>query len=205
MRTAIALVGAALLCAVPAAAQQQRLAERLDARTATEVSALVDSARALSLPPYPLVQKALEGASKGADAESIVAAVRGLLADLAAARQVLADDPSAITLQLAAAALQAGAPPAALERLSVFRARRSFDGALAGLVYLLSRGVSSDASVGILAGMLEADLSPAEFVSLQRLVEQDLRSGVPSTDAARLRSRALIQGGVRRVRGGTGL
>jgi hypothetical protein len=156
---------------------------------------LLDSARALSLPPEPLLQKALEGASKGADPGAIVTAVRGLLHDLERARTALAGETPAITLELAASALQAGASPASIERLREYRTKRSFDGALTGLVYLMSRGVSNDAAVNIIAGMLDAGLSPSEFVSLQRLVEQDVRSGVPPGDAARLRSRALIQRG----------
>jgi hypothetical protein len=193
----------ALLCARPAAAQQQaRLAERLDPATARAVTILLDSARAVSLPAEPLLQKAFEGASKGADPDAIVAAVRGLLRDLDRARTALAGETPAVTLELAAAALQAGAAPGTIERLRAYRTRRAFDGALTGLVYLMSRGVSNDAASNIIAGMLDAGLSPSEFVSLQRLVEQDVRSGVPPVDAARLRSRALIQRGPGSAPGG---
>jgi hypothetical protein len=54
--------------------------------------------------------------------------------------------------------------------------------------------------------MLEARLSGAEFTTLQRLVEQDIRAGALPSDAARVRSRALIQTSAqlrRREEGGT--
>jgi hypothetical protein len=183
------------LCAAPAAAQDARLTQRLAAPTAAAVRALVDSAAVLELPAEPLVQKALEGASKGARPDAIVGAVRGLLDDLVRARRALGGAVPASALQLAASALSAGATTDGLERLRAHRAKRGFSGALAGVVYLLSRGVSEDAAIGIVAGMLEAGLTNAEFASLQRLVEQDVRSGVPSAEAASLRARALIRYG----------
>src|SRR5690606_41060658 len=70
-------------------AQDLRLRERLEPGTAATVIALMDSARTLELPTEPLVQKALEGESKGATGEAIVRAVRSLIHDLVTARQAL--------------------------------------------------------------------------------------------------------------------
>src|SRR3989454_2302699 len=93
-RTALPLL-AAVLVAGPAVAQQAdpRL-ERLDATTRPIVAALVDSARAAALPVEPLVQRALEGATKRASGDLIVAAVRRLAVDLGHARDALGSTAS---------------------------------------------------------------------------------------------------------------
>ncbi|MGD2070478.1 MAG: hypothetical protein PVI57_17515 [Gemmatimonadota bacterium] len=183
---------------------QHRLGRRLDVLTVEAVRSLVDSARILGLPDEPLVRKALEGASKGASPGAIVVAVRDLLGDLATAGRVLGEDVSPDALQLGAAALEAGAPPETLQRLRDQRELPAFPGALAGVLYLLSRGVGADSSVSIVTSMLEAGLGEAEFASLQRLVEQDRRGGVPSVEAATVRARALIRHGPRLRLGGEG-
>ena len=51
----------------PVRAQEPRLAARLPEPLALRITRLADSARALGLPSEPLIQKALEGESKGAD------------------------------------------------------------------------------------------------------------------------------------------
>src|SRR2546428_9607276 len=111
IRTPLPLWGA-LLAAPPAAAQQvdPRL-ERLDAAARPVVAALIDSARAASLPTEPLVQRALEGATKGAPEDVIVAAVRRLAVDLGRAREALGSTASPAELNAGAAALRAGASP----------------------------------------------------------------------------------------------
>lgn len=192
MKTAVWLVVLGLLATGRLMAQESRLFQKMDTATAARVMALADSARALGLPVEPVVQKAMEGASKGAGPDEIVDAVRGLLRDLSAAREALGDDVSPEALQLGAAALAAGAVPGELAVLRDQRRKPGFQGALAGVVYLLSRGVPADSAVEIVASMLDAGLTQAEFQSLQRLVEQDVRGGVPSTDAAAVRARALI-------------
>ncbi|MEJ7810624.1 MAG: hypothetical protein WKG32_09480, partial [Gemmatimonadaceae bacterium] len=53
--------------APPPPASDARLDARLDPRTRASVAAVLDSARAAGLPTEPLVDKALEGASKRAD------------------------------------------------------------------------------------------------------------------------------------------
>ncbi|MDQ3696818.1 MAG: hypothetical protein M3373_02165, partial [Gemmatimonadota bacterium] len=86
----LALLSAALPVLAPTlGAQDPRLEARLDARTRAGVVAIVDSARAAALPTEPLVLKALEGASKRAGRERILAAVRTLAVELGAARAAL--------------------------------------------------------------------------------------------------------------------
>src|SRR5881396_1241976 len=91
--------------------------ERLDAATRPTVAALVDSARTAMLPTEPLVQRALEGATKRASGDAIVAAVRRLAADLGHARDALGSTASPAELTAGAAALRAGASQATLAQL----------------------------------------------------------------------------------------
>ena len=194
------IIGTAFACAFALAfaprhalAQDARLYKRLDPQTAAAVAALVDSASTIGLPSEPLVQKALEGQSKGASGDAIVRAVRALIRDLSTARDALGNDVGVDALLLAAAALDAGATPTQLERLRPHRSRESFAGGLAGLVYLLSRGVPAEQSLDLIAAMLNARLSAAEFASLQRLVERDMMAGTPPAEAVAVRARALIR------------
>jgi hypothetical protein len=102
-----------LLCLQPspesAAAQDPRLTARLDSVTLPRVEALLTTARRRGLPDEPLVQKALEGASKGAPGPRIVTAVEAMLSDLTRAKQGLGKDAGADELVAGAAALRAGA------------------------------------------------------------------------------------------------
>lgn len=200
-----ALIAPAVLIAQAATlhGQESRLAQRFDAGTARTVQALVDSARGLALPAEPVIQKALEGASKGADPQTIVSAVRGFVADLAAARVALGEDVAPDALVLGATALDAGISAGQLQQLRSHRRRKSFSGALAGVIYMVSRDVPAYDSLKLIDAMLSADLSAAEFMSLQRLVEQDVRAGATAAEAATVRARALIQHGARLGPGGS--
>src|SRR5439155_685078 len=82
---AVATALAAAFVATAAAAQDPRLG-RLDPGTRPLVAVAIDSARAAGLPTEPLVQRALEGATKGAPGPLIVSAVQRLAADLGRAR-----------------------------------------------------------------------------------------------------------------------
>src|SRR5207247_1413294 len=77
-RTALPLLAAILLAGAAASQQTDPRLERLDAGTRPIVAALVDSAHRALLPTEPLVQRALEGATKRASGDVIVAAVRHL-------------------------------------------------------------------------------------------------------------------------------
>ena len=68
-----ALIAATLVWATAVAQQVDPRLARLDSLTRPIVAALVDSARTAALPTEPLVQRALEGATKRATADRIVA------------------------------------------------------------------------------------------------------------------------------------
>src|SRR5438045_293590 len=138
-------LGAATLAALQAAQGPDPRLERLDSISRPIVTALVDSARAVALPTEPLVQRALEGATKRATADRIVAAVRRLAVDLGHARDALGATASPTELTAAAAALRAGAPPATLTELRRIR-REPLTVPLAVLTDLVASGVPVDSA-----------------------------------------------------------
>ena len=176
------LLVAATLVALQAPAQgiDPRL-ERLDSITRPIVAALVDSARAAALPTEPLVQRALEGATKRAPADRVVAAVRRLALDLGHARDALGPTASPTELGAAAAALRAGAPPATLTELRRIR-RESLTVPLAVLTDLVGSGVPVDSAAAAVLS-LAAKTRDADLVEFRRAVERDIALGAPPASA----------------------
>jgi len=178
-----------------AEAQDLRLRERLEPGTAATVIALMDSARTLELPTEPLVQKALEGESKGATGDAIVRAVRSLIHDLVTARKALGGEIGEGELLAAATVLHVGGTPGQLERLRLHRSHAALSAGLTGLAYLISRGVPAEQSTDLIVAMLNARLPGRAFATLQELVETDVRAGAPVTTAATAHVNALIRMG----------
>ena len=176
------LLVAATLVALQAAAQgpDPRL-ERLDSISRPIVTALVDSARAAALPTEPLLQRALEGTTKRATPDRIVAAVRRLALDLGHARDALGPTASPTELVAAAAALRAGAPPATLTELRRVR-RESLTVPLAVLTDLVASGVPVDSAAGAVLA-LAARARDADLVEFRRAVERDIALGAPPASA----------------------
>ena len=182
----------ALLLALPVAARAQveRLAGRLPDAARAQVAALVDSATAAGLPADPLVNKALEGASKGADGARITAAVRALAGDLARARAALGAASTEAELVAGAAALRAGASPAFLGRL-----RGDYPGSpvvvpLAVMADLVSRGVPADTAGRAVLALARAGVRDAQLVAFRQSVERDIALGAPAGAAAAVRVNA---------------
>ncbi len=174
-----------------AAAQDPRLA-RLDPGARASVVALLDSARTAGLPAEPLMQRALEGATKGAPAERVVAAVRRLAVDLGSARDALGPKASAPELEAGAAALRAGVPPAILTRLHTAR-RPPLTVPLAVLADLVAGGVPVD-SAGAAILTLARTTGDADLVEFRRAVERDIALGAPPAAAAAVRLSSITQG-----------
>jgi len=175
-----------MLALVTRATAQDPRFSRLDAETRGVVATILDSARAHGLPSEPLVDRALEGAAKGAPGTAIVAAVRRLATDLSHARDALGPNASPAELDAAAAALRAGATPDVLARLRRERGARPIIMPLAVLADLIARGVPADtAAHAVLA--LAAD-SDDQLVEFRRTVERDIALGAPPGAAAEGRS-----------------
>ncbi|HEV8381217.1 MAG TPA: hypothetical protein VGQ29_06525 [Gemmatimonadales bacterium] len=175
---------AALLIAAQAVAQDPRL-DRLDPETRSAVVAIVDSARGVGLPFEPLIQRALEGATKGAPGPRIVTAVRRLTVDLGVARTALGSTASAPELEAGVAALRAGATPEVLTRIRDVR-RPPLTMALAVLADLVASGVPADsAAAAVLA--LAPKARDADLVEFRRAVERDIALGAPPATATSIR------------------
>jgi len=181
------LIAAALLAvtAVPSVAQDARLARRLDAATYAQVQGELDSARLAGLPTEPLVERALEGASKNAAGPRIVAAVHRLAGDLASARRALGETSTTAELEGGASALRAGADSAALTELRHSRPRRQLTVPLAVLADLVARGVPADTAARFVVSLAPA--SDEQLVMFQRNVERDIALGAPPIAAAAVR------------------
>jgi hypothetical protein len=162
--------------AQPAVAQDPRLAARLDAVTLPKVEALLTAARRRGLPAEPLVQKALEGASKGAPGPRIVSAVEAMLGDLGRAQEGLGRRATADELVAAAAALRAGATLGMVDQLR----RTEPDGGvavpLAVFADLVAGGMTVDAAWHSVEELAQRGGDDEEFLDLR----ERLRPAGPS-------------------------
>jgi hypothetical protein len=165
----------------------QRLEGRLDATTRDAVLALVDSADRVGLPVEPLVDKALEGASKRAPGPRIVLALRTLVGELGLARRTLGGTASEPEIAAAAGALHIGVRPAELTRLRVARGRQPLTVALGVLSDLVARGVPTDTATTAVLTLAEARIDDDDLVEFRRSVERDIALGAPPSAAAAVR------------------
>ena len=202
-RAALSLLVAMVVAGRATAQQADSRLERLDAATRPTVAALVDSARTAMLPTEPLVQRALEGATKRASGDAIVAAVRRLAADLGHARDALGSTASPAELTAGAAALRAGASQATLAQLRHAR-RESLTVPLAVLADLVASGVPVDSAAAAVLG-LAARARDADLVEFRRAVERDIALGAPpaaATAAAATAADVFVNAGARQQRPG---
>ncbi len=191
-RTAALALALAALTAGNLAAQDARLRGRLDAPTAARIQLIVDSAGAAGLPTEPLVQKALEGASKNVPSDRIVETVRSLRARLVAARDALGPDTPAADLTAAAAALYAGTSAATLRRMQAARPGRPLALPFAVLADLVQQGVAVDTAAALMHDLTTAGVSDAELAQLLLLVQQDVQAGAPPVAAATTRAQGVL-------------
>ncbi len=181
---ALLLPGARPAGASDAASDEARLKARLSPEVAQQVLLVVREAREASLPSDPLVARALEGASRGADAAGIVAGVRRQAAALAQARGAigLAAEPDEIVA--GASALMAGVPADTLARLRAARPGGSLVIPLVVLCDVVARGVPVDAaSVAVLTAE-RAGASDVVLLRIRERIHTRIESGGAPTGAA---------------------
>jgi hypothetical protein len=174
-----ALAVLAVLLPATMAAQDRRLAERLDPATAAAVQLVVDSANLAGLPVEPLVQKALEGGTLGASGERIQVAVSSLARQLGRAREALGGQANEAELTAGAGALRAGLPPSALRRLQALRSDRPLVVPIAVLTDLVSEGVPPDQATSSVLDLARDKRPDDEFVALRRRVQTQRRGSGP--------------------------
>jgi hypothetical protein len=173
MRRVILLLALGLLFRSPpaAGAQDPRLEARLDSATRARVEAALASARAEGLPTEPLVQKALEGASKGAPGPRIVDAVGTVLADLRRARGALGVAAAEDDLVAAAAALRAGATPSMIGEMRRVARRGAVAVPLAVFTDLVAGGMGTDAAWRSVAELARNGADDETFLRLRDRLE----------------------------------
>ncbi|HEX2779081.1 MAG TPA: hypothetical protein VHM30_06265 [Gemmatimonadaceae bacterium] len=183
-----------------AAGQDMRLSAQLDPATAARVGAVVDRARAASLPTEPLVDKALEGARKRADPGRILDAVSALAVRLDSSRAALGGATSESELVAGASALQAGIDPRTLRDLRAARGARSLAVPLVVLGDLVTRGVPADTASALILLVAREGLGDETLLAIQRDVQRDVRDGAHPATAAAIRARGAVNGGGIRLR-----
>ena len=181
-----------VLAADELSAQEPRLVDRVPAAVRSQVDAVVDSARAAGLPAEALIDRALEGASKGAEGQRILAAVRRLWLELSAARDALGSGSTAAEVVAGASALRAGATGGDLTHLRAQRPRQSLTVAAAVLADLVAVGVPIDTAVIAVLALAE-DADDTEYIAFRRNVERDIARGATPVAALGVRLDAAAE------------
>jgi hypothetical protein len=179
------------LCAVadPVFAQEPRLLGRVPESVRAEIDAVLDSAIAQGIPTEPLVDRALEGASKGAGGELILGAVRRLAGELSTAREAFGRESTDPEIVAGASALRAGAEREDLQSLRALRADQPLTIAAAVLADLVAVGVPADtAAAAVIALAVGAD--DVEYIAFRRNVERDITLGASPVAALGVRLEA---------------
>jgi len=171
----------------------ERLA-RLDLETRASVLAVVDSARLKGLPVEPLIEKALEGATKGASGPRIGQAVKMLSLHLQTARGALGPQATEPELVAGAAVVRGGLAPSRLAEIRQVSKRERLSVPLAVLSDLMARGVPVDTAARVIEAMVASNASDDEFLHLGREVDQDVRSGAHAGTATWVRGGGWMGG-----------
>ena len=185
MRPLPLLAAAIVASSGPLSAQEPRLQARLDPATAVRVEQLVDSAKKIGLPSEPLIQKALEGQSKGAAGDRIVVAVGALLDGLALARTNLG--PGSVSEELVAGALwiRAGGGVPELAGFRRTAPKRILAVPIAISADLLARGWPAKQASETVRALLRTDVTDGDFLALRDRVDRAVRGGAKLDAAVR--------------------
>lgn len=164
------------------ASDEARIHARLSGEAARQVSAVVREARAMGLPTDPLIARAFEGASRGADDAGLVAGVRRQASALAAARTSLGVASPSDEIVAGASALLAGVPADSLSRLRAVRPGGSLVIPLVVLCDLVARGVPVNvASVAVVTAARAGATDGALLRIRERIHTRIENGGAPAT------------------------
>jgi hypothetical protein len=187
-----AAIGVALVLVSSAlSAQQDRLAAKLDGQTHVAVMRSLDAARERGLPLDPLVNKALEGATKRAPGPRIEAAVDTLLRRLEVSRDALAPSPSARDIAAGADAMGYGVTRDALASMRTIRPRGSLAVPLAVLTQLVASGVPVARATIVVAELIRRGARDEQLIALSDDVRWYIASGASPEAALDVRTRGL--------------
>lgn len=204
---ALAVGAVAALAAVaggtPAAAQEygERLDRAFSGETRLALEREVRAAEEAGIPSRPLVLKALEGHSKGADDARVLAAVAGLRDRLGHAAAIVGGDASEDLLVATAGALFTGVDPGVLGDVRDRTRPDVLAAAYVVLADLVRRGVPPLRAGRAILSLGEAGIDAAAFDDFRRQVDADIRTGLAPERAAEIRVRGVL---TRLGRGGGG-
>lgn len=183
---AFAFSAGAVLTPRVASGQQRPTLATLNGRVSTQLrtrlAILTDSASNAGLPVAPLVDKALEGASKQANEARILDAVHTVLVDLRAARTALGARASDDELTAGVAALRAGVAPATLVAIGRALPARSLSVPLSVLGALVAEGVPAESATATVLDYARRS-NDAMLLALGRDVARAVGGGVPPRTA----------------------
>ena len=172
-------------------ARAARLDGRLDGETQAVVLRTLDSARTRGLPMEPLVDKALEGATKRAAGPRIQAAVSSLLGRLETARDALAPNPTPRDITAGADALAYGATREALKAMRAIRPNESVAVPLGVLTQLVASGVPVGRATRVVADLLRRGARDEQLIALNDDVRSYGAAGASPEVALDVRTRGL--------------
>jgi hypothetical protein len=165
----------------------------LSATSQASIRALVDSLRSERLPASALIDKAAEGALKGADDRRIIDAVRALAQRLRTSRTLLGATASDDELLASASAIFAGVPDASIARLArahrtrherdVRDGRGSLSAALSIVAELASASVPPDLALSSVDALLTRGARDTDLSAFRNAVDRELRGGVAPREA----------------------
>ena len=164
--------------------QASQLAANFDATSARTLQQLVDSLAATGVPSQILLDKAVEGARKGASTERVVAVIRSYAGHLRAAQTVLGSGKRNDLYQAAANALLAGVSVRVLHDLQQLRPASTLVLPLVVVTDLTLRGVPEDSAAAYVSRLLVADARDSDLTELQQSVAQGIIAGARPAIAA---------------------
>ena len=192
----LGLAVAALLLGVSltATAQDARLQSRMDVDTYHAVRVIIDSAKKAGLPTRPIEDKALEGASAGANPQIIVSAIRVFTVQLGTASSALGRQATTDELRAAVGAIDAGLPARDLIRIhdAAEPRDRSIATALTVASDIVVRGVPVATATNLVISLLRARVKDAELLDFDRAVRSDISHGADPSTAASARAKGTI-------------
>ena len=172
-------------------ARTARLDGKLDVETQAVVLRTLDSARTRGLPMEPLVDKALEGATKKAAGPRIQAAVSSLLGRLEAARDALLPNPTPRDITAGADALAFGATREALKAMRAIRPNESVAVPLGVLTQLVASGVPVGRATRVVADLMRRGAKDEQLIALNDDVRSYVAAGASPEVALDVRTRGL--------------
>lgn len=177
--------------AASAQGREEQLAARFDATTYERLRVAFASARDRGLPVAPLVDKALEGATKHAPGPRIESAVSALLQRLETSREALAPSPTDGDIASGADALAVGVPREALRSIRSIRPGHSVAVPLAVLAQLVSQGVPVARASNMVETVMRRGATAEQLVALNANVHSDVAAGIAPEAALDVRVRGL--------------